>query len=119
MKIKIGDLVTGGKLRPRAMVIQQKTGRPVRFEIMSDARGSLLAWLERRGGSIEDYASPSRVDYSAHMGTRQYSRLVDEWVTAVGVRSEDYGTNSLRRTKSSIIYKAGEMDLRLFRPSRA
>ena len=37
---------------------------------------------------------------------RQYARLVDEWVTAVGLRSEDYGTHSLRRTKASIIYKA-------------
>src|SRR3546814_10349119 len=84
----------------------QKTNRPVQFEIMSNARGSLLAWLERRGGSIEDFAFPSRVDHSAHMITRQYSRLVDEWVTAVGLRSEDYGTLSLRRTKAAIIYKA-------------
>src|SRR3546814_8147542 len=73
---------------------------------MSDARGSLLAWLERCGGSIEDYAFPSRIDHTAHMSTRQYARLVDEWVTAVGLRSEDYGTHSLRRTKASIIYKA-------------
>lgn len=88
------------------MVIQQKTGRPVQFEIMSDARGSLLAWLERRSGSIEDYTSPSRIDHSAHMSSRQYARLVDEWVTAEGLRREDYTTHSLRRTKASIIYKA-------------
>lgn len=73
---------------------------------MSDARESLLAWLERRGGSIEDYVFPSRIDHSTHMSTRQYSWLVDERVTAVGLRSEDYGTHSLRRTKASIIYKA-------------
>lgn len=106
VKIKIGDLVAGREMRTRAIVIQQKTDRRVQFELMSDARGSLLAWLERRRGSIEDYAFPSRVDHSTHMSTRQYSRLVDEWVTAVGLRSEDYGTHSLRRTKASIIYKA-------------
>lgn len=65
-----------------------------------------MSWLERRGGSIEDYAFPSRIDHSVHMSTRQYARLVNEWVTAVGLRSEDYGTHSLRRTKASIIYKA-------------
>jgi site-specific recombinase XerC len=27
-------------------------------------------------------------------------------VTAIGLRPEDYGTHSLRRTKASIIYKA-------------
>ncbi len=112
VKVRIGDLVTGGELRTRAMVIQQKTNRPVQFEIMSDARGSLFAWLERRGGSIDDYVFPSRVDHSAHMSTRQYARLVDEGVTAVGLRSEDYGTHSLRRTKASIICRRGLVPLR-------
>ena len=32
VKIKIGDLVSGGQIRARAIVIQQKTGRPVQFE---------------------------------------------------------------------------------------
>ena len=41
-----------------------------------------------------------------HLSTRQYARLVDEWVTAIGLRREDYGTHSLRRTKAAMIYKA-------------
>lgn len=86
--------------------VQQKTGRPVQFEITSDVRASLLAWLERRGGLVEDYAFPSRVDRSRHMSTRQYARLVDEWVTAIALRPEEYGTHSLRRTKASMIYRA-------------
>ena len=48
----------------------------------------------------------SRVDHSRHMSTRQYARLVDEWVTAIGLRPEEYGTHSLRRTKASMIYRA-------------
>jgi integrase len=32
--------------------------------------------------------------------------LGDEWVTAIGLRREDYGTHSLRRTKAAMIYKA-------------
>lgn len=106
VKLKIGTLVTGPEIRTRAMIVQQKTGRPVQFEITADARASLLVWLERRGGTIEDYAFPSRVDHSDHLSTRQYARLVDEWVTAIGLRREDYGTHSLRRTKAAIIYKA-------------
>lgn len=50
-------------------------------------------------------AKVSRVDYAKHMSTRQDARLVDEWVTGIGLRPEDYGTHSLRRTKASIIYK--------------
>lgn len=46
VKIKIGTLVTGHAIRTRAMVIQQKTGRPVQFEITAEVRASLLAWLQ-------------------------------------------------------------------------
>ena len=106
VKIKIGSLIVAPEIRTRAIVVQQKTGRPVQFELMADARASLLAWLERRGGTIGDYAFPSRIDRSDHLSTRQYARLVDEWVSAIGLRREDYGTHSLRRAKASIIYKA-------------
>lgn len=106
VKIKIGDLVSGADIRTRAIVVQQKTGRPVQFELTGDVRASLLAWLQRRGGSVEDHAFPSRVDCAQPMSTRQYARLVDEWVTAIGLRRAEYGTHSLRRTKASMIYKA-------------
>ena len=105
VKIKIGDIVIGGHIRNRAIVTQQKSGRPVQFELLDPARASILAWLERRGGTLDDFVFPSRIDHSTHMGTRQYARLVDEWVTGIGLRPEDYGTHSLRRTKASIIYK--------------
>jgi len=36
VKIKIGTLDLGPEIRTRAMVVQQKTGRPVQFELMSD-----------------------------------------------------------------------------------
>ncbi len=61
VKIRIRDLVAGPEIRTRAIVVQQKTGRPVQFEITSDVRASLLAWLERRGGTVDDYAFPSRI----------------------------------------------------------
>jgi integrase len=106
VKVRIGDLVSGGRVRSRAIALQQKTGRPVQFELLEPARTSILAWLEHRGGSLDDYAFPSRIDHTDHISTRQYARLVDQWVTAIGLRREDYGTHSLRRTKASIIYKA-------------
>lgn len=106
MKLRIGDLVSGGAIRNRATVIQQKTTRPVQFEIMAEARKSLLAWLERRKGSLNDFVFPSRVDYMGHISTRQYARLLDEWVSTVGLNKSEYGTHSMRRTKAALIYKA-------------
>ena len=38
--------------------------------------------------------------------TEAVTRLVDEWVTGVGLMRSEYGTHSLRRTKASIIYRA-------------
>lgn len=106
VKIKIGDLVSGAEIRTRAIVVQQKTGRPVQFELTADVRASLLTWLERRSGTIDGYVFPSRVDHAGHLSTRQYARLVDEWLTAIGLRRAEYGTRSMRRTKASMIYKA-------------
>jgi integrase len=106
VRMKIGDVVSGGQVRSRAIIVQRKTGRPVQFELLADARASLLAWLERRGGTLADYVFPSRINHAHHLSTRQYARLVDEWVTGVGLRREEYGTHSLRRTKASVIYKA-------------
>lgn len=106
VKIKIGDLLAGADMRTRAIVIQQKTGRPVQFELTADVRASLVAWLQHRGGAADDHVFPSRVDHTGHLSTRQYARLLDEWVEAVGLRRAEYGTHSLRRTRASMIYRA-------------
>jgi integrase len=106
VKMKIGDIVAGGALHTQATVIQQKTNRPVQLELMTGARKTMLTWLTRRGGTLDDFIFPSRVNYMGHLSTRQYARLVDEWVGAVGLNVAEYGTHSMRRTKASLIYKA-------------
>ena len=79
VKIRIGDIFTRGSIRNRSTVLQQKTDRPVQFEIMTEARKSLTVWLERRGGNTENFVFPSRIDYLGHLSTRQYARLVNKW----------------------------------------
>jgi integrase len=105
VKIRTGDLESGGRVRSRALIVQRKTGRPVQFKLLEPARASILAWLERRGGTLDDFALPSRTDPAKHINTRQYAKLVNEWVTGIGLRRENYGTHSFRRTKASLIYK--------------
>ena len=83
VKMKIRTIVDGGASRTRATVIEQKTHRPVQFELMTDARETLLTWLTRRGGALDDFIFPSRVTFMRHPSTRQCARLVDEWVGAV------------------------------------
>lgn len=40
VKVKIGHLLNGGRVRSRAIVVQQKIGRPVQFELLEPARGN-------------------------------------------------------------------------------
>ena len=37
--------------------------------------------------------------------TRQYARLVSEWVAGIGLDPHLFGTHSLRRTKATLIYR--------------
>jgi integrase len=103
--LRISDLTSGGALRRRSVVLQQKTGRPVHFEITDQTRRSIAKWLERRRSSTEDWLFPSRQGPDSHISTRQYSRLVKRWVTLVGLEPAGYGTHSLRRTKVSLLYR--------------
>lgn len=48
---------------------------------------------------------PSRLHDRPHISTRQYGRLVRDWVTAIGLEPRGYGTHSLRRTKAAEIYR--------------
>lgn len=105
VKVHIGDLVSDGRVRNRTVAIQQKTKRPVQFDLLAPARSSIPPWLERRGGSPDNYAFPSHVDRLDHLSARQRARLVEDWVSSVGLRKEDYGAHSLRRTKAALIYK--------------
>jgi integrase len=106
VKIRIGDLTSADSFRDHATVIQQKTGRPVQFEIMCEARKSLMAWLDRRGGTIRDFVFPSRIDYLGHLSTQQYARLVDEWVSTIGLDKREYGTNSPAGDTAAIDFPA-------------
>jgi integrase len=48
---------------------------------------------------------PSRSRPGQHISTRQYARLVDQWVQLIDLEPSAYGTHSLRRTKVALVYK--------------
>ncbi len=89
VSVKIGDLVTGGQIRARAIVVQQKTGRPVQFELLTDARASLLSWLERGGGTLADYVFPSVSIWliTSVRGSTRASSMSGSAVSVCAVRS--------------------------------
>lgn len=48
---------------------------------------------------------PGRFHERLHIATRQYARIVREWVASIGLGASAYGTHSLQRTKETPIYK--------------
>jgi integrase len=103
--LRVADVHLGDGIRLRTTIIQQKTGRPVPFELTETTRETLAAWLKLRGLRASDWLFPSRSRPGEHLTTRQYGRLVDEWVTLIGLDPAGYGTHSLRRTKVALIYR--------------
>lgn len=105
VKLRVSDVAPGGGVRQRATIIQQKTGRPVPFEITEPTRDALAAWLAVRGGRGDDWLFPSRSRPGEHITTRQYARLLDHWIELIDLDPNAYGTHSLRRTKVALLYK--------------
>jgi integrase len=105
VKLRVRDVCHGDRVASRATVLQQKTQRPVQFEITPSTREAVETWTRKAGLRPDDYLFPSRVHRSPHLGTRQYARILDGWVSSVGLDPAGYGTHSLRRTKASLIYR--------------
>jgi integrase len=105
VKMRVRDICHGGHVSPRATVMQQKTSRPVQFEITQPTRDAVSEWIKEAKLGQDDYMFPSRIHGSPPIGTRQYARIVDSWVTEIGLNPSEYGTHSMRRTKASLIYR--------------
>jgi len=105
VRLRVADVRLGDGIRLRTTIVQQKTGRPVPFELTETNRETLTAWLKQRGLRASDWLFPSRSRPREHLTTRQYGRLVDEWVALIGLDPAGYGTHSLRRTKVALIYR--------------
>ena len=105
VKLRVRDVCHGERVATRAIVLQQKTQRPVQFEITPPTREVIEAWIKRAGLKSESFLFPSRVHASPHLSTRQYARIVDAWVKEIGLDSAAYGTHSMRRTKPTLIYR--------------
>ena len=105
VKLSVRDIYRGDELVSRAQIIQKKTGQPVQFEITKRTKLAVQNWVDYAQLSLDDHLFKSRDSNSNHLSTRQYARIVDQWVTSIGLDKALYGTHSLRRTKASIIYR--------------
>ena len=102
---RLADVTQGDAVLRRAIVMQQKTGRPVQFEITEQTRQAVADWIAEAHLKANDFLFPSRIRQSPHLSTRQYARIVDSWVASIGLDTAAYGTHTMRRTKATLIYR--------------
>lgn len=105
VNLRVRDIMHGNQILARAMIMQRKTQRPVQFELTDPTRTAVAAWIEMAKLKPEQCLFPSRLVESPHLSTRQYARIVHQWVAAIGLDSTVYGTHTMRRTKARLIYK--------------
>ena len=105
VKLRVNDICHGDRVSARAIVMQQKTQRPVQFEITEATRDALNAWRMEGRLSSGNFLFPSRIHDSPHLSTRQYARIVGTWGRQIGLDPSGYGTHTMRRTKPTLIYR--------------
>jgi integrase len=102
--VKVDDVAPNGYAIDRATVRQRKTGRPVRFELTEQTRQAIDDYIRPVGKKSGEFLFTGRRPGQG-MTTRQYARLLSDWLIVVGLDPRVYGTHSLRRTKATLIYR--------------
>ena len=103
--VRVDDVAPSGYAMDRATIRQRKTGRPVRFELTDQTRMAIDEYLRLTGRKAGQYLFAGRGNSDKGLTTRQYARLVQEWVASIGLDPAKFGTHSLRRTKAVLIYR--------------
>ena len=103
--VRVDDVAPSGYAMDRATIRQRKTGRPVRFELTDQTRMAIDEYLRLTGRKPGQVLFAGRKDGTPGLTTRQYARLVQEWVAGIGLDPAKFGTHSLRRTKAVLIYR--------------
>jgi hypothetical protein len=105
VSLRVEDIAPHGHAVDRATVRQKKTGQPVRFEMTEQTREAVDNYIEAANKEPGDFLFGGRRDRDRPLTTRQYARLVCQWIASIGLDPSFYGTHSLRRTKATLIYR--------------
>jgi site-specific recombinase XerC len=103
--LKVVDVFAAGHVKERSSILQSKTKTPVRFEITGGTRAAVQEWIASPAMIGSEFLWPGRFHDRLHISTRQYARILKEWVASTGLEPSAYGTHSMRRTKVALIYK--------------
>ena len=103
VSLRVEDVAPHGHAVDRASVRQRKTGQPVRFEMTEQTREAIDCYIGAANKKPGEYLFGGRRGRNRPITTRQYARLVCQWIDSIGLDPSFFGTHSLRRTKATLI----------------
>jgi integrase len=101
--IRVEDIAAGGYTI--AQPFAKRKPRPVRFELSEQTRQAVDEYLKVTGKRPGEFLFTGHRGPERSLTTRQYARLVSEWIGSVGLDPRLFGTHSLLRTKATLIYR--------------
>ena len=104
VSVRVEDVAPHGYAIDRATIRRRKTGRPVKFELTEQTRQSIDELLAASRPAPGEFLFRGQ-ESGSHLTTRQYARLLSEWLSMIGLDPALFGTHSRRRTKATLIYR--------------
>jgi integrase len=84
MALRISDVVVAGNVRERAVIVQQKTGRPVQFKLTEQTREAVHAWIAqgaaRDGGAT--YSQAASITVCTYRPVNMPGLLTSGWLAS-------------------------------------
>jgi integrase len=113
LHLTVRDVQLGnGTIRPIIEVARSRKKPPVRCALSKSTAKALGKWIAVSGKARADYLFPGRGGRRPRpMSARQMNRLLRVWVAEAGLEPDNYGKESLRRTKAlHILNGTGDLE---------
>src|SRR6516162_9087927 len=89
--LRVEDVAPHGHAVDRATVRQKKTGQPVRFEMTEQTREAVDSYIAAANKKPGEFLFAGRRRGDRPITTRQYARLVCQWIAGIGLDPSFFG----------------------------
>ena len=107
LNLKVSDVVSDfGKIKTEVKVKQIKTGTTLNIPLSKNSINTIKKHLVGRDLDSWIFVGNKSHYTKSPITQKQYSRIVKKWMSSLGVEDvNNYSTHSIRKTKSSEIFK--------------
>lgn len=104
VRLQLKDISRKGEILSWVSLASTQTNHTVQFEISPASRALVEEWVAEKNLRPASYLFASRINDSPHISARQYSRIVADWISLIGLDPKGYSSQSLRRSKPMMMF---------------